>query len=90
MTSDLDATTDDLYDTIRGLYQQAQGGAVGADADLSAPSGYGQSVSMVRDTDIAAASGLALEPVREFLDNPDGTLLVVTREGEDRRVTGLL
>ena len=90
MTSDLDATTDDLYDTIRALWQQSQGGAVGADADLSAPAGYGQSVSVVKDTDIAAASGLDLEPVREFLDNADGTRLVVSREGDSRSVTGLL
>ena len=90
MTSDIDATTDDLYDTIRTLWQQAQGGATGADADLSAAAGFGQSVSMVKDTDIAAATGLELDPVREFLDNADGVRFVVSREGESRSVTGLL
>ena len=89
MTSDLEATTDDLHNTIRELWQQAQGGGATSD-DLAPPSGFGQSVTAIPDTAIAEATGLALEPVREYLDNADGTLLVVGRDGVARTVQGLL
>ncbi|MDN4174833.1 hypothetical protein QWY28_17860 [Nocardioides sp. SOB77] len=86
MTSDLEATTDDLQHTIRELWQQAQGGA----GELAPPEGFGQSVTSVRDTEIAEATGLELDPVREYLDNADGTLLVVGRDGDTRTVKALL
>ncbi|MBC9731762.1 hypothetical protein [Nocardioides marmotae] len=87
MTSDMEATTDDLQNTIRELWQQAQGGA---GEELAPPDGFGQSVTSVKDTEIAEASGLDLEPVREYLENADGTLFVVGRDGESRSVQGLL
>lgn len=87
MTSDLDATTDDLYTTIRDLWQQAQAGTGG---DLDAPAGFGQSVTSVPDTDIVTATGLELDVVREYLDNADGVQLVVGQEGDARTVKALL
>jgi hypothetical protein len=86
MTSDLDTTTDDLYNTIRELWLEAQG----AGADDVGGGGFGQRVVSVTDTDIAAAAGLDLEAVRDFLDNADGVKLVVDRDEETRRVKGLL
>ena len=86
MTSDLDTTTDDLYNTIRALWLEAQG-ATGDDV----PSGsFGQRVTSIPDTDIAEASGLDLAAVRDYLDNADGVKLVVDRDAETRRVKGLL
>jgi hypothetical protein len=87
MTSDLEATTDDLLNTIRELWQQAQGGGAG---ELAPPSGFGQSVTAVPDTAVAEATGLDIGPVREYLENADGVQLVVGRNGESRSVTGLL
>lgn len=87
MTSDLDATTDDLYGTIRDLWNESQHGA--AD-ELAPPAGFGQAVVSIPDTDIAEATGLELGAVREFLENADGVKLVVGRDGETRTVTGLL
>ncbi|WKN50394.1 hypothetical protein [Nocardioides sp. Arc9.136] len=89
MTSDTEATTDDLHNTIRELWQRAQGGGATSD-DLAPPSGFGQSVTAIPDTDIAEATGLGLDPVREYLDNADGTLFVVGRSGDTRTVQGLL
>ena len=87
MTDDLETTTDDLLNTVRDLWQQAQ---PGADTDQTPPGGFGQAVVSVPDTDIAAASGLALDVVREYLDNADGVQLVVGRDGESRSVKGLM
>lgn len=86
MTSDLDATTDDLYNTIRQLWEEAAGGA---GDDLPA-GGFGQRVASVPDTAIAAATGLDLGAVREYLDNAEGVKLAVDRDGETRAVKGLL
>ena len=85
MTSDLHTTTDELYDTIRRLWQDARGGA-----DLDSPAGFGQAVTSVPDTDIATATGLDLEAVRLFLDNADGVKLVVGRDGDGRAVRAAL
>ena len=89
MTDDLSATTEDLHNTIRRLWHDAQGGDATGD-ELAPPAGFGQSVTAVPDTAVAEATGLDLEPVREFLDNSDGTLYVVARDGETRSVQGLL
>ena len=78
MTSDLDATTDDLYDTIQQLWQQAQQGA------------DDQGGASVTDTAVADRTGLDLGAVREFLDNADGVKFTVTRDGDTRTVTALL
>lgn len=86
MTSDLEATTDDLYNTVRDLWQQAQGGASG---EVDSPAGFGQAVVSVPDADIVEATGLALEVVRDYLDHADGTQLVVARTGDTRLVQGL-
>jgi hypothetical protein len=85
MTSDLEATTDDLYATIRRLWQDAQGG--GDDLPVG---GYGQRMASVPDTNIATAMALDLEVVREYLDNVGGVKLVVDRDDETRSVKGLL
>jgi len=87
MTSDLDATTADLYQTIRDLWLEAQ---QGASDELAPPAGFGQAVVSVRDTAIADATGLELTVVREYLDNADGVKLAVGREGDTRTVTALL
>lgn len=87
MTSDLEATTDDIYTAIRGLWQEAQGGS---SDELAPPAGFGQSVASVPDVDIASATGLELDVIREYLDNADGTSLVVGRDGETRAVKALL
>lgn len=86
MTSDLDTTTDDLYNTIRALWLEAQGAA----GDDVPSGGFGQRVTAIPDTDIAEASGLDLTAIRDFLDNADGVRLVVDRDGETRRVKALL
>ena len=86
MTSDLERTTDDLYNTIRGLWLDAQGGG----SDDVPSGGFGQRVTSVPDEDIASATKLDLTVVRDYLDNANGTQLVVERDGESRRVTGLL
>jgi outer membrane lipoprotein SlyB len=86
MTSDLETTTDDLYTTIRALFQEAQGSA----GDDLPSSGFGQKVASVADVDVASATGLDLAAVREYLDNANGVQLVVERDGETRKVTGLL
>jgi len=86
MTSDLETTTDDLYNTIRALWLDAQG----ASGDDVPSGGFGQRVASVRDEDIAAASRLDLTVVRDYLDNANGAQLVVERDGESRRVTGLM
>jgi hypothetical protein len=85
MTSDLEATTDDLYETIRRLWQEAQG--TGDDLPTG---GYGERVVSVPDTDIASALQLDLSVVREYLDHADGVKLVVGKDGETRSVKGLL
>jgi hypothetical protein len=87
MTSDLDATTEDLYELIRTLWQDAQGGA---GDELAPPAGFGQAVVSVSDTAIAERSGLDISVVRDFLDNADGVRLVVDTDGETRTVKGLL
>lgn len=87
MTSDLDATTDDLYTTIRDLWTDAQPGTGG---ELAPPAGFGQAVVSVPDTAVAEASGLELGAVREFLDNADGVKFDVGRSGETRTVKALL
>lgn len=87
MTSDLDATTDDLYDSIRELWQETQGDPGDEPAP---PAGFGQTVRSVRDTAIAERTGLELPAVRDFLDNADGVRLVVGRDGETRTVTAFL
>jgi outer membrane lipoprotein SlyB len=86
MTSDLETTTDDLYNTIRELFQEAQG----TTGDDLPSSGFGQKVASVTDAAIASATGLELTAVQEYLDNANGVQLVVERDGESRRVTGLL
>ncbi|GAA5105879.1 hypothetical protein GCM10023339_02200 [Alloalcanivorax gelatiniphagus] len=85
MTSDLDATTDDLFSTIRDLWQAAQDGT----GDAAAPAGGGQAVS-IPDTAVADRTGLDLAAVREFIDNADGVKLTAGRDGETRTVEGLL
>jgi hypothetical protein len=87
MTSDLDATTADLYQTIRDLWLEAQQGATD---ELAPPAGFGQSVVSVHDTAIADATGLELTVVRDYLDNADGVQLAVGRDGDTRTVTALL
>jgi hypothetical protein len=87
MTSDLEATTADLYRTIRELWLEAQHGATD---ELAPPAGYGQAVVSVHDTAIADATGLELTVVRDFLDNADGVKLTVGRDGDTRTVTALL
>jgi hypothetical protein len=87
MTSDLETTTDDLYATIRELWQQAQPATGG---DLDAPAGFGQAVVSIPDTAIAEATGLDLTAVREFLHNADGVKLVVETDGEARSVKALI
>lgn len=87
MTSDLDATTDDLHRTIRDLWRAAQHGTTD---DLAPPGRDGQAVASVPDTLIADETGLELTVVREFLDNADGVKLVVGRDGDSRSVTALL
>jgi hypothetical protein len=85
MASDLETTTDDVYNTIRQMWQEAQPGMSDNDA-----SGFGQAVVSVPDTAIAERTGLDLEAVREFLDNADGTRLTVARDGESRSVTSIV
>jgi hypothetical protein len=87
MTSDLDATTADLYQTIRDLWLEAQRGSTD---ELAPPEGFGQAVVSVTDTAIADATGLELTVVREYLDNADGVQLTVGRDGDSRTVTALL
>jgi len=87
MTSDLDATTDDLYSAITDLWRAAQ---PGSDADAAPSAGDGQDVVPVPDTAVAEATGLELAAVREFIDNADGVKLVAGRDGETRTVEGLL
>jgi len=86
-TSDLDATTDDLYRTIRELWSEAQPSMSG---DLAPPEGFAQVVASVPDTAIAERTGLELTAVREFLDNADGVKFLVGRDGDTRTVKGLL
>lgn len=86
MTSDLDATTDDLLTTIRGLWLETQGSG----GDDLPTSGFGQKVASVSDEAIAAATELDLDVVREYLDNADGVKLVVGRDGDARWVKGVL
>jgi hypothetical protein len=86
MTSDLEATTDDLYNAIRGLWLDAQGGQ----ADDDTAGSFGQRVASVPDTAIADATQLEIGAVREYLDNADGVKFVVARDGDSRAVTGLL
>jgi hypothetical protein len=86
MTSDLDATTDDVLHTIRALWAEAQGSA----GDDLPSGGFGQKVSSVPDEAIAETTGLDLSAVREYLDNADGVKLTVSRHGEARAVTGVL
>ncbi len=85
MTSDLDTTTDDVYEAIRQLWQEAQPGMTDNDA-----SGFGQTVVSVPDTAVAERTGLDLEAVRDFLDNADGVKLTVGRDGDTRTVTSLI
>ncbi|WP_210439774.1 hypothetical protein [Nocardioides xinjiangensis] len=85
MTSDLETTTDDVYETIRELWQEAQPGMSDNDA-----SGFGQAVVSVPDTAIAERTGLDLQAARDFLDNADGVKLTVARDGETRSVTSLI
>ena len=87
MTSDLEATTADLYQTIRDLWLEAQNGA---SDELAPPAGSGHAVVSVHDTAIADATGLELTVVRDFLDNADGVKFAVEREGDTRTVTALL
>ncbi|NPD05776.1 hypothetical protein HN031_13880 [Nocardioides sp. zg-1308] len=84
MTSDLDTTTDDLYETIRGLWREAQQG------DAAAPDDTDATAVGVPDTAVAERTGLELGAVREFLDNADGVKFAVARDGETRTVTALL
>ena len=87
MTSDLEATTDDLYQTIRELWTEAQPSMSG---ELAPPEGFGQVVASVPDTAVAERTGLELTTVREFLDNADGVKLVVGRSAETRTVKALI
>ncbi|WP_148575166.1 hypothetical protein [Nocardioides caldifontis] len=87
MTSDLDASTADLYNTIRRLWQEAQSGA---NEELAPPPGYGESVVAIRDEDIASVTGLDLAVVREYLDHADGTRLVIGRDGDARAVKAVI
>jgi hypothetical protein len=87
MTSDLETTTDDLYETIRTLWRQAQQGTGG---EPDAPAGFGQAVVSIPDTAIAEETGLELSAVREFLDNADGVKLVVGTDAEARSVKALI
>lgn len=87
MTSDLDATTDDLYSAIGDLWRAAQHGSGG---DGAPPAGDGQDLVSVPDSVIADRTGLELAAVREFIDNADGVKLVAGRDGETRTVEGLL
>ena len=87
MTSDLEATTDDLYTTIHALWQESQPATGG---ELTPPAGFGTAVVSISDADIAERTGLELGVVREYLDNADGVQLVVGRDGDARSVTGLL
>lgn len=82
MTSDLEATTDDLYNAIRDLWLEAQGG------DDVSDGGFGQRVTSVPDTDISQATQLDLAAVQEYLDNADGVKIIVERDGETRLVKG--
>ena len=86
MTSDLDTTTDDLYNTIKALWLDAQG----AGGEDFGDGSFGQRVTSVADTEIATASELDLGAVREFLDNADGVKLIVGRDGDARSVKGVL
>ena len=86
MTSDLEATTDDVYNAIRDLWMEAQG-ATGDDLPTG---GFGQRAASVRDTQVADATGLEIGAVREYLDNAGGVKLVVERDGDTRVVKGLL
>jgi hypothetical protein len=86
MTSDLDATTDDVLHTIRALGAEAQGSA----GDDLPTGGFGQKLASVPDTAIAEGTGLELGAIREYLDNADGVKLVVSKDGETRSVTGVL
>ncbi len=86
MTSDLDATTDDLFSTIRDLWQAAQDGT----GDAAAPAGAGQAAVSIPDTAVADRTGLDLAAVREFIDNADGVKLTAGRDGETRTVEALL
>src|SRR3954447_16529974 len=86
MTSDLDTTTDDLFNTIRALWLEAQG-ATGDDLPTG---GFGQRAgASVRDSEIAEATQLELPAVQEYLDNANGVKLVVDRDGDTRLVKGL-
>jgi len=85
MASDLEQTTDDVYETIRQMWQEAQPGMSDNDA-----SGFGQTVVSLPDTAIAERTGLDLGAVREFLDNADGTMLSVGSDGESRSVTSII
>ena len=87
MTSDLEATTDDLYETIRQLWTEAQPSMSG---ELAPPEGFGQVVASIPDTAIAERTGLELTAVREFLDNADGVKFEVGRSDETRTVKSLL
>jgi hypothetical protein len=87
MTSDLETTTDDLYNTIRALWLEAQG-ATGDDLPTG---GFGQRAgASVRDVEIAEATQLELAAVREYLDHADGVKLLVDRDGDTRLVKGVL
>jgi predicted metalloendopeptidase len=66
MTSDLETTTDDLYNTIRALWLEAQG-VTGDDVPSG---GFGQRIASVRDEDIASTTELDLAVVRDYLDTP--------------------
>jgi hypothetical protein len=87
MTSDLEATTGDLYNTIRDLWLEAQ---PAASVDIDPAERHGQTVTSIRDTDIAGATGLELQVVREYLDNADGVTFVVGRDGDTRLVEALV
>jgi hypothetical protein len=87
MTSDLEATTDDLYNAIRALWLDAQG-ATGDDLPTG---GFGQrAAASVHDSQVAEATGLELGAVREYLDNANGVKLVVEHDGETRVIKGML
>lgn len=87
MTSDLETTTDDIFNAIRELWQEAQ---PGSDADQAQAGGFGQSVASVSDVAIAERTGLDIAAVREYLDHADGVQVVVGRDGEHRSVRGLV